>query len=107
MAYVGIDGHKKQREMCLSPAAAPPHVTGAVRGGLCRTPHGLLHLGVIWRIMGSSGAACRPAGHDFLCCWSGASTWGRVAPLGWRRGGSTLPDTAHDEQRGLLQSYAM
>jgi hypothetical protein len=41
---------------------------------------------VIWWIVRSKGAACSPAAHDVLCCWTGAAAWGRVAPLGWRQG---------------------
>jgi hypothetical protein len=90
MAYVGIDGHKKQCQMCLLTAAgeicrSASHATEAVRGGLCQAPHSP-HLGVTWRIVPSKGAACSPAAHDVLCCWTGAAAWGRVAPLGWRQG---------------------
>jgi hypothetical protein len=89
MAYVRIDGHKKQSQMYLLPAAGEilpqriPTPRDAVSGGLCQVPHSP-HLGVIWWTVQSKGAACSPAAHDFLCCWTGAAARGRVAPLGWR-----------------------
>ena len=88
MAYVGINVHKKQSQMCLLTEAGArlPQRIPTPREQCAAVCAKRPTARIVREASTESAWVARKCTRPFHWCWTGAAAWGRVAPLGWLQG---------------------